>query len=245
MRFLTFLSLIFAFSSTLLAQEDVSQKVDSLIMLDQVPAAHSMLEEALATDAKNYELLWRISRTQTLLGDKVEGDAAKAAYEKALEYANQAIKADKKGSMGYIRRGAANGKLALFQGVLTANTYVIEVRDDAEKAIKLNNASEYEMATAYYILGRTHLKLTETPAVLRMPLDLDWGNLEEALEYLEKATQMRPDFLMYHLEYAKALIEDEREDDAKKVLASIADMPNQEPGDEERKAQAVDMMKGL
>lgn len=238
-----FVCLIFAAVNSLNAQDvSVYQKVDSLIMANQVSEA----EEVLDMESDTYDYYWRKSRLLVLKGDATENkDQQKDAYNQALEYANKAIKANKKGSLGYIRRAAANGKLALFEGVLTANTYVNEVRDDAEKALKLKSTDEYNLATAYYILGRTHLKLSETPAVLRMPLELDWGNLDEALENLKKAVDLRPDFIMYHYDYARALIEYEEEEKAKKVLQGIADLPFREPGDDQRKRDAIELLKSL
>jgi len=222
-------------------------KVDSLIMADNVAEASQILEKSNAKSPTNYELLWRLSRVETLLGESDAGDEDKeiAHYNKALELAELAIRADKNGSMGYIRRAAANGKLALFQGVLTANSYVNAVLDDAEKAIKLKSADEYNMATAYYILGRTHLKLSETPVVLRMPLDLDWGNIDEAVEYLEKAVKMRPAFIMYRYDFARALIEYDEEGKAKAELLQIANIPNAEPGDDARRVVADKLLKSL
>lgn len=222
-------------------------KVDSLIMAENLSDATLILETANAENPTQYELLWRLSRLETLLGEMDAGneDAELEHYNRALEFAELAIKANKKGSMGYIRRAAANGKLALFQGVLTANSYVNSVRDDAEKAIKLKSTDDYNMATAYYILGRTHLKLSETAVVLRMPLDLDWGNIDEAVEYLEKAVKMRPAFIMYRYDYARALIEYEEEGKAKAELLQIANIPNAEPGDDARRVEAQKLLESL
>lgn len=226
--------------------EATLETVDELVMQDKVNEAKTLLDQFYANDKNSYDVLWRMSRLEILIGDQKEGqDSQLGHYEQALEYANRAIKANKKGTLGYVRRAAANGKLALFQGVLTSTSYVNAVRDDCEKAIKYNSDGDYNLAAAYYILGRTHLKLYETPVVLRMPLDLDWGNLDEAVEYLEKAVELRPGFLWYQLDYARALIEFEEEKKAKKLLTAIADMEFQEPGDDARKAEAAELLKSL
>lgn len=251
MLFVALFSLIASFPFNVIAQDSdiapILTRVDSLIMADNVAEATKVLEKANAENPTNYELLWRLSRIEVLLGEVEAGneEAELAHYNRALEFADLAIKANKKGSMGYIRRAAANGKLALFQGVLTANSYVNAVLDDTEKAIKLNNADDYNMATAYYILGRTHLKLSETAVVLRMPLDLDWGNLEEALEYLDKAVKMRPNFIMYRYDYARALIENDEKGKARAELLQIETIPNAEPGDDERRIEAKTLLDSL
>ncbi|MEO1021925.1 MAG: hypothetical protein AAFW89_05225 [Bacteroidota bacterium] len=222
------------------------EAIDEWIMQDQVPEARAAVQELLNTYPKSYDVLWRASRVELLTGEQSEGKKLeKKHYREALNLADRAVKANKKGSHGYMRRAAANGKLALFEGVLTANEYVNAVRDDAEKALKLNSESPYQMATAHYILGRTHVKLSETPAVLRMPLDLEWGDFEEGLEHLEKAVEMRPGFIMYNLDFARALIEDKQDDKARVILKNISSLDEVEPGDKLRKNEALELLNSL
>jgi len=245
--FLPFFVLI-CFSGSSVAQSSpiTVADTDTMVMDSKLDEAYTALSEMLKEDKKNYEVLWRLARLEVLLGER-EGDPEdeKSRYEEALDYANRAIKANKRGTSGYVRRAAANGKLALYEGVLTANTYVNAVLEDCETAINYNSESKDALATAYYILGRTHLKLSETPMVLRMPLDLDWGNMDEALEYLEEATKLRPGFIIYELDYARALIEDDEEKKAKEILSGIKDMEEQEPGDAERKEEAEELLTSL
>jgi tetratricopeptide (TPR) repeat protein len=248
MRIYTLLFCVFALflMNLSILKAQYSLPIDSLMNAGQLTEAAEWLDQKLQEEPKNADWLWRMSRNELLIGEtKAEESEQKSHFERALEFANGAVKADKKNSMGYIRRAAANGKIALFQGVLTANTYVNEVRDDCERALKLKSADAYELAAAQYILGRTHLKLSETPAVLRMPLDLDWGNLEEALELLEKAVAARPQSLRYHFDYARALIEMEDTQAAKEILARIAELPETEPGDEGRRTEAAQMLAEL
>jgi hypothetical protein len=127
--------------------------------------------------------------------------------------------------------------------VLDAADLVEAVKADAEKAIALNNAGAMTTAAAHYILGRTHLKLTETPRPLRMPLGLGWGNLADATKHLKAATELRPNFIMYQLDYARALLKGGQGAQAKALLGAIAGLSVQEPGDEERKKEAVEALK--
>jgi thioredoxin-like negative regulator of GroEL len=101
------------------------------------------------------------------------------------------------------------------------------------------------LASAHYILGRAHLKLTDTPRPLRMPLGLGFGNTADALTHLSRATTLRPGFVMFQLEYARALIANDRSADARAVLQQLSALSNQEPGDEQRKQEGAELLKTL
>jgi hypothetical protein len=220
-------------------------RTDSLLTRLDVASARQSIESAYRLAPKDYDVLWRLSRVHVLAGDasaaKPEQDKL---YKSAQAYADQAIKANPSGAEGYVRRAAAAGKVALFKGVLDAADLVEGVKTDAEKAIALNNNGPLTTAAAHYILGRTHLKLTETPRPLRMPLGLGWGSLTDATTHLKKATELRPGFIMYQLEYARALIKGGQSAIARPLLMAIATLPAQEPGDEERRKEAVELLRG-
>jgi hypothetical protein len=219
-------------------------RTDSLLTRLDVAAARQSIEAAYRSTPKDYEVLWRLSRVHVLAGDasatKSEQDKL---YRSAQAYADQAIKANPSGAEGYVRRAAAAGKVALFKGVLDAADLVESVKADAEKAIALNNNGPLTTAAAHYILGRTHLKLTETPRPLRMPLGLGWGSLTDATTQLKKATELRPGFIMYQLEYARALIKGGQAAQARPLLTAIATIAALEPGDEERRTEAAALLR--
>jgi tetratricopeptide (TPR) repeat protein len=219
-------------------------RTDSLLMRLDVAAARQSIEAAYRSAPKDYDVLWRLSRVHVLAGDasgtKAEQDKL---YKSAQAYADQAIKVNPSGAEGYVRRAAAAGKVALFKGVLDAADLVESVKADAEKAIALNNNGAMTTAAAHYILGRTHLKLTETPRPLRMPLGLGWGSLADATTQLKRATELRPGFIMYQLEYARALVKGGQAAQARPLLTAIATLPAQEPGDDERRKEAAELLR--
>jgi tetratricopeptide (TPR) repeat protein len=238
-------ALVFASASA--AAQDARALVartDSLLGRLDVAAARQSIEAAYRTAPKDYDVLWRLSRVHVLAGDAsaVKSEQDKL-YKSAQAYADQAIKGNPNGAEGYVRRAAAAGKVALFKGVLDAADLVESVKADAEKAIALNNNGPMTTAAAHYILGRTHLKLTETPRPLRMPLGLGWGSLTDATAQLKKATELRPGFIMYQLEYARALIKGGQGAQARPLLTAIATLPALEPGDEERRKEAVELLR--
>jgi tetratricopeptide (TPR) repeat protein len=219
-------------------------RVDTLLATNQLPAAVAAIDQALTASPRQFEVLWRASRVRALQGDvaPAKSKAQERAYKEALELAERAIKANGTLPDGYLRRAAAAGKVALFAGTLDAADYVVMAKEDAERVIAMRGAPAVLQASAQYILGRTHLKLTETPRPLRMPLGLGFGNLADALVHLRRANELRPGFIMFQLDYARALIENDASAEARTVLESIATSAEQEIGDDARKREAATLL---
>jgi hypothetical protein len=129
--------------------------------------------------------------------------------------------------------------------VLDAADFVIQARKDAEQVIGMRDVPPATLATAHYILGRTHFKLTETPRPLRMPLGLGFGNLADAVTNLRRATELRPDFIMFEVELGQALAKDGKAAEARERLTRIASLAEQELGDAARKRDAAEALRTL
>lgn len=237
---------VLAPAATVLAQDVKSActKTDDLLEEGKVGEARKALDVAYNAGIKDYEWLWRSSRVTILQAD-MESDNAKkeGMYYEAKRLAEEALKLNGNGMNGYIRRAAASGKIALTKGVLGAAEQVKSAREDAEKAIALNNATPQALASAHYILGRTHLKLSETAKAKRMMVGLGWGNLDDALKNLKKATELRGDFIMFNLEYAKALAANSQFGDAKQYAQKVTGGKDMEYGDAARRNEANVLLK--
>ena len=203
--------------------------------------------KAYDVDPNNYEILWRISRTYVDIGEHqpaaTQDDKTKqmATYQKALDFAELAVKANPNGSMGYTRRAIANGRVALFKGVWDSIDLVKAVRADCEKAIDLDKSN----AGAYYVLGRTNAKLCEKPKIIRWPLGLSWANYEDARANYEKAISLRPTFIMYRLDAARTYTELDEYDRAKEQLTKIATLPTEDEDDNQFRKEAKDLLEKI
>ncbi len=199
----------------------------------------------------NWKILWRISRSYVNIGVKMptangdEEDAQLAVFEKALSYADRAVKLAKDQSVVYVRRAVVNGRIALFKGVFTVGGVVNQVKDDCEKAIKLANGDAYTMALAHYILGRTHEKVSEKWAPARAVLGLGWADKDSGLVQLKKAVEIYPDFRMFYLELGKAYLEDNDYDKAKFYLKKVVDTPKKDQDDDQVLAEAKQLLNDL
>jgi tetratricopeptide (TPR) repeat protein len=192
------------------------------------------LEKYLAADKlspNNWEVYWRISRAYVDIAEHMptktdaQEDEQLKKYQLAFDYADKSVKLASDKSITYLRRAIANGRIALFKGVFTAIGLVKDVKADCEKAIKLGNGGNDIQATAHYVLGRTHAKVCEKAYLVRVPLGLGWGDMDVAIKELKKAIELRPNYRMYHLELAKAYIEEDEFQKAKEHLYKIPNIP--------------------
>ncbi len=202
---------------------------------------------ALALEPNNDEILWRISRTYVDIGEHLpvatdeEKQRQLATYEKALEYANKALAANSRCSMAYVRRAIANGRIALFKGVWESLDLVKQTKADLERAIELDDAN----GNAYYVLGRTHAKVSERPRIVRWPLGLGWASLDDAVEKYERAIALRPNFIMYRLDCARTYVELDEYEKAREHLTRIPALPTMDEDDEQFKKEASELLERI
>ena len=196
----------------------------------------------------NWELMWRISREYVDIGTKMpsntddEEDAQLAKYEKALFYADSAVKLAPDQSIPYVRRAIANGRIALFEGIFSVIGTVNDVKDDCERAIELGNGGNYYQALAHYVLARTHAKVCEKAYILRLPLGLGWGDMDVAIREYQTAIKLKPNYRMFYLDLAKAYIEDDEYELAKENLLKVEQAPFTYEDDDEYLAEAKKLL---
>jgi tetratricopeptide (TPR) repeat protein len=219
--------------------------------LSQTLFAHKealeMYIKALALAPDDYEVLRRISREYVYIGDHLpaQTDDEKYlqldVYKKALDYANKAIAAKPDSSLGYTRRAIANGRIALFQIGWESIDLAKRIKSDLERAIEIDSTND----VAWYVLGRTHFKISEWPKILRWPFGLGWANRESALTNFEKAITLNPDFIMYRLVCARVYIALGRYSEARAHLARILSLPKIYEDDDQFRKEATQLIESI
>ncbi len=203
--------------------------------------------EAFSLSPNNYEILWRLSRTYADIGahlpNKTDAEQQKQLefYEKSVDFAQKAIAANPKRAMGYTRRAIANGRIALFKGPFKAPGLVKQTKADCEKAISLDPLD----ATAYYVLGRSHAKVMERSGIVRWAAGLDWASMDDAIKNYEKSIELRPDFIMYRLDCARAYIELDDYNKARNHLTIISTLPKENEDDDIFRKEALDLLETI
>ncbi|GMU95490.1 tetratricopeptide repeat protein [Ignavibacterium album] len=224
--------------------EELLKEGDNLVTKFENQKALEVYQKADKLFPNNWEVYWRLSRAYVDIGEHLpdktdkEKDTQLEYYKKAFDYADKAVKLAPNQSITYVRRAIASGRIALFEGVFSAVGTVKDVKSDCEKAIQLGNGGNYVQALAHYVLGRTHLKVCEKPYLVRLPLGLGWGDTEKAVQLLETANKLRPNFRMFMLELAKAYIEEDEFTKAKELLLKIEKAPVADEDDDKVLSEA-------
>ena len=196
----------------------------------------------------NWKVYWRLSRATVDIAEHMptstdeQEDAQEAKFHKALKYAEKSVELDSTKSVTYLRVAIANGKIALFKGVFSVGGIVNSGRDACEKAIALNNGGNYIQAIAHYVLARTHAKVSTKWAPARSILGLGWADLDSALVHYKIAEKLKPNFVMIELDYARALMRDDKYKLAKEKLEKAIAAPIQDEDDEAKKAEAKKLL---
>ncbi|MBT8385857.1 MAG: hypothetical protein KJO12_00470 [Ignavibacteria bacterium] len=254
MKIYTFVTLLLLTVSVLVSSS-YSQTVEDLIgegdKYDKEFNHQKALEYFFKADElkpANWEILWRISRSYVNIGAQMpentgeEEDAKFAIYQKSFAFADSSVKLAEDQAIPYVRRAIANGRIALFEGVFSAIGTVGDVKDDAERAIELANGGSYYQSLAHYVLGRTHAKVCEKAYLLRLPLGLGWGDMDVAIREFETAIKLKPNFRMYHLDLAKAYIEEDEYELAKENLLLVQKAPSILEDDEKYLQEANELL---
>jgi FimV-like protein len=203
--------------------------------------------EALKLAPNDYEVLWRLSRTYVDIGEhfpsKTDAEKKKQLeyYEKSLEFANKAVEVNPKGAMGFIRKAIANGRIALFRGIWESLSLVKQVKADCEKAISLDASAP----SVYYLLGRTNAKVCEKPKFVRWPLGLGWANMDDAIQNYEKSIELRPGFIMYRLDCARAYVEEGEYTKARDHLNKIPSLAKEDEDDDTFRKEAAELLEKI
>jgi len=244
-----FLSFFFFRNSTAQTAEELIQLGDKYNTEFQHQKSLEAYQQADKLLPGYWEIMWRMSRAIVDIANKMpeESDEQKDAkynkYKKAFVYADSAVKLAPDESVTYLRRAIVNGRIALFEGVFSAIGTVDDVKSDSERAIQLNNGGNYVQALSHYVLGRTHAKVCEKSYLIRLPIGLGWGDMEVAIRELQNAIKLKPNFRMFHLELAKAYIEEDDYELAKENLLLVEKAPVVLEDDEEYLKEAKQLLK--
>jgi hypothetical protein len=119
-----------------------------------------------------------------------------------------------------------------------------EIRTQVERAIELDSKN----GLAYHAYGVWHRKVTEIGGASRVlaPVlygqSVPTGSLEKSVEYLKRAVELNPTFIVSRLELARSHVARAEWEPARVVLRSIPDLPIQFSDDSKHKRQAAQLL---
>lgn len=205
-------------------------------------AALQHYEEAIKIDPKNYEALWKASRSAVDLGSYETDDSKRETYFKNAEkYARDAVAANPGDAEGHFNLARALGKNALSQSPKSRIKYAKEVRSQALECLKIDP----KQAGCLHVMGMWNAEVMRLNGFTRMLAKnflggqiFDSANWSEAKRYMEESVAAEPDRIVHHVDLAGVYRDTGDKAKAKAEWQAAMRLPNKDFNDRHYKAEA-------
>jgi FimV-like protein len=214
-------------SPTRHAEPSTIEEVDRLFSWGEDPSkdrrALDLIEQALAADGKNYQMLWRASRSYYHVAERATKKDRTRIYGQGIGAGEKATAAEANGVEGHYWLGANIGGYCEEVGGIGAFRNTKRLRAEMEAVVRLQ--PDYDRANAFLALGQLDCHL---PRLLG-------GSLERGTAYLERGLQIWPQNFEIKLALAQAYMDAGRRDEARRQLNEIIAGPPGTNRDQARK----------
>lgn len=205
-------------------------------------AALQHYEEAIKLDPKNYEALWKASRSAVDLGSYDRDDDKREAYFKSAEkYARDAVAANGANAEGHFNLARAIGKNALSQSPKSRIKYAKDVRTQALECLKI----DAKHAGCLHVMGMWNAEVMRLNGFTRMLAKnflggqiFDSANWSEAKRYMEASVAAEPDRIVHRVDLAGVYRDMGDKAKAKAEWQAVMKLPNRDYNDRHYKGEA-------
>lgn len=178
----------------------------------QVKKGIELAEAQIAKNAGDYEMLWRLARFYWFTGDKSEGKARLANFEKAKAYAEKAVEVNDKDIDGQYWLAACIGSVGIEKGILNSLFMVPSMKKALEKCISINP----KHGRSHYLYGRL---LWQVPGIAG-------GNIKKAYEEIKLAVLYDPYDTSHWLAYGQIAAANKDYKPARDAFERVLGMPD-------------------
>lgn len=175
--------------------------------------ALAVLDRALASDPKSYELLWRVSRALYQIADAAPRKEKRPLLDRAIEMGARAVAAAPDRVQGHYWLGASDGSAAEIRGPFKALSLVSDLRSEMETVLRIEPC--YEQGDAFRALGELDMQL---PWLLG-------GRKSRAIRRMEQGVHTCPANLDLRFSLATAYLTTGRREEGRRILEGIVSAP--------------------
>jgi len=231
-----------------------ASEADSAVERGDESYEHGRLREALAAyqgaqaqDATRYRALVGLARVESELGEEAKDEERRRLIAAAVEHARAAVKSAPEEAQAHVWLAVALRQQAQMEGPKTRAALWREIKSELDRAIGIDPG----VARAWLERGRWHWRLATRGTWERVVSRVLFAKIpkgaskENAVRDLEKAVELAPDAIEPRLELARAYVELERHDDARRELERALGLPVTRPRDPGLQAQAREMLEKL
>jgi len=177
--------------------------------INKARVALAALRQARTADPSSYEAAWKLARAAFYVGDHTDNDSERDdALRDGIEAGKAAVQFQPDKPEGHFWLGANYGSTAAHSTLAGLSSFR-DIEGEMDAVLKIDES--FEGYSAYLGLGRLYL---QAPRVLG-------GDVNKAIEYLEKGVKKSPNNTMMRAELAKAYATDNRDADAKKQIEMV------------------------
>jgi tetratricopeptide (TPR) repeat protein len=212
-------------------------------------AALKHYEAAITEDPKNYEALWKASRSAVDLGSYERNDELRGLdFRNAELYARRAVEANPGDAEGHFNLARSLGKNALTQGPKARIKYANDVRSHALECLKINP----KQAGCLHVMGMWNAEVMRLNGFTRMMAKNFLGgkvfgsaSWPEAKRYMEESVANEPDRIIHHLDLAGVYRDTGDKEKARAEYQAVMKLPNADYNDRHYKGEAdAELRKG-
>ena len=206
----------------------------------RAPSALIHYERAIAADPRNYEALWKASRSAIDIGSYASDASRRSAmYTSGEQYARRAVALNSQDAEGHFAVARALGKTALSQSPRWRVKYATEIRAQALACLKYSP----KHPGCLHVMGMWNAEVMRLNSFTRIVAKNILGgrtfgaaSWPEAVRYMEAAVASEPDRIVHRTDLAdvydnvgeKAKARAERETALRLPVADVNDSTYQE-----------------
>ncbi|HEX9895208.1 MAG TPA: tetratricopeptide repeat protein [Gemmatimonadales bacterium] len=222
----------------------MAEGIAAMKALDPRGAADAF-ETILAGDSLQVEANWRAALALIDIGKQVrEADrnpTRDSLYRLAERYARRGVTLAPDSAATHFALALALGRSALTKGKKERIRSALEIRNEARRALDLNPDHD----GAWHVLGRWHAEIERLSNLEEFFARKFLGgevfgeaSFAEAVRCMERAVELRGDFIYHRLDLAEVYVELKRWDDARAQLRVVPGLPAQDVMDHVYRARA-------
>jgi tetratricopeptide (TPR) repeat protein len=177
---------------------------------------------------QTYESMWKFARAQVDVAKQLQGKKQAARrdslYGVAHLYAAAAVRADSSDAEGHFMVANALGQLSRTRGGKERVRFAQVIYDEAVTALAIDPTHD----GAHHVLGAWHAEVKRLSGVAKFFAKtffgagfLDRASWDSSVVHLERAVELKPDYLFHRLELAQTYLDVDRVADAQHQLEEV------------------------
>jgi|AntRauTorcE11898_2_1112593.scaffolds.fasta_scaffold07198_2 tetratricopeptide (TPR) repeat protein len=241
--------LIFSVAFSAAAQSSTEMaRADSLFQNYHEKEALVLYNDILDENPQNFKALWRSSLLYARIGNRLkDSDEKEDFFINANKRADRALQVDPTHTQSNLVKSIAMGQMALIGGTRDRVAATRDIKKYAERSLKADSTNP----GPWHVLGIWNYEVSDLNFAERMAANVlfggipDGASLENAVNYIEKAIELNPDFLLYYYDLARSYKEMGKDSQAIASCQKALQKPTVAPDDDKIKQDCRELIDDL